>query len=223
MKNNLVTKRATAKLSLKTEAKEVLKRSTLKAVPEDLLNLLVERGIFAEFTQGSVINQPGDPIRVALVLSGTLRIYYEHDDGRQLTICRLGEGDLAGAVSVASKMNSLYVAAEGHVKFWIIPPDILEEVLRKFPLAYRAMVDELGRHLDSVVQEWILFAFSSVENRILHWLAQVTDKQRYIRISQQALADEIGTVREVVTRALRRLKNEGKIVSDKFGIKLPDL
>lgn len=208
---------------LKMQALEALQRGALGKTPGHLLDRILQRGVFVEFSDHSPISQPDDPVRIAVILSGRLRIYYEHEDGRQLTVCRLSSGNLAGLVAFASQKSPLCAAAEGGLKLWMIPKDNLEELLEKFPQAYAGLLSELGMQFDKVIREWIAFAFSSVEDRLLRYFAQATGETGSVRISQQALADEIGTVREVVTRALGRLKDAGKLVSDSSGFRLPSV
>ncbi len=127
---------------------------------------------------------------------------------------------MAGVVGLASESNALYAEAEGVTRLWVIPKESLEETLHKDINASSVVISELGRHLEKLVGEWIAFAFSTVEERILRYLNGNRKNGEPVHISQQQLADEIGTAREVVTRALRKLKESGVIVTDKKGIHL---
>ncbi|TGN16805.1 Crp/Fnr family transcriptional regulator [Leptospira ilyithenensis] len=205
---------------LPNEVETALSVSSLRNLPVSFCETLFGRGVLAEYGDSALVNRPGDPIRIALILSGKLRLYYENADGKRLTICRLEKGDLAGVVSLASESNTLYAEAEGVTRLWVIPKESLEETLYKDVNAASVVISELGRHLEKLVGEWIAFAFSTVEERILRYLNGHRKNREPVRISQQQLADEIGTAREVVTRALRKLNQNGVIITDKKGIRL---
>lgn len=207
---------------LPQEVDSVLSMGLLKSVSPKLREEVFSYGMFAEYPDGVVINRPNDPVRIALILSGKLRLYYEHDDGKRLTICRLLPGDLAGVVTLASQANSLYAQTEGATRLWVIPANILQNIMRNDPSTASLVISELGRHLEKLVIEWITFAFSTVEERILHFLRNRQADTTPIKISQQQLADEIGTAREVVTRAIRKLKDKKQIKSGSDGFYLCD-
>jgi len=75
-----------------------------------------------------------------------------------------------------------------------------------------ALAEELNRRLDDTLQQTAINAFGSVKQRLAsHLLDLASTQQRpearlVAQVTQQELADAVGSVREVVARALRELR-----------------
>lgn len=87
----------------------------------------------------------------------------------------------------------------------------------------KALLAELSERASAFVTEIRSSTFSNVRQRIArHLLDLATDRQRgadlVAPISQQDLADAVGTVREVVVRTLRELRHEGLLKTGRGGI-----
>jgi len=80
----------------------------------------------------------------------------------------------------------------------------------------RAYLDELGERVLTFVAAIPGSAFTTVRQRVArHLLDLASERQRgaelVARVSQQDLADAVGSVREVVVRVLRELRAEGLV------------
>ena len=81
------------------------------------------------------------------------------------------------------------------------------------------MAEELNRRLDGTLQQTAINAFGSVKQRVAtHLLDLASAQQRPVgrlvaRVSQQELADAVGSVREVVARALRDFRLAGLVAT----------
>ena len=89
----------------------------------------------------------------------------------------------------------------------------------------RAIIDELSERVVKFVAEIPGSAFSTVRQRVARHLLDLASEQRnggrlVARVSQQELADAVGSVREVVFRVLRELRSEGVIRTSREGIEL---
>jgi CRP/FNR family transcriptional regulator len=90
----------------------------------------------------------------------------------------------------------------------------------------RALLDELSERVLSFIAE-IPSAFTNVRQRVArHLLDLASESQRGSELvaatGQQELADAVGTVREVVVRALRELRADGLLRTGRGGIVLID-
>jgi CRP/FNR family cyclic AMP-dependent transcriptional regulator len=91
----------------------------------------------------------------------------------------------------------------------------------------RALLDETSERVLSFVAELSGNAFATVRERLArHLLDLASERQRgpalIAPLTQQELADAIGTVREVVVRVLRELREEGVVRTGRYGIVIND-
>jgi len=143
-----------------------------------------------------------------LVLTGEVKVSRHSGDGRSLELYRVVPGELC-LVSSACLFRSAPMSAQGittkpttlllipPVIFnqWLATPSFRDEVLGLFA---ERMADLTGL-IDAV-------AFHKLDQRLA---AALLGRGQDLVLTHQTLADELGTVREIVTRLLRRFEREG--------------
>jgi CRP-like cAMP-binding protein len=103
--------------------------------------------------------------------------------------------------------------------------DTLRAMLASDPRFARVCAEELTRQLYLALDDLSEQAFLSVRQRLIrHLLNLATGRESplVVRVTQQELADSVGSVREVVTRTLRRLREEGLLQTSRDQIVLLD-
>ncbi|WP_296510885.1 Crp/Fnr family transcriptional regulator [Rhodoferax sp.] len=143
-----------------------------------------------------------------LVLGGEVRVACHSADGRSLELYRVLPGELC-LVSSASLFRGLPLGAEGTSTqastLLMIPPPVFEEWLEA--PAFRNLV--LGLFAERMADLTSLIdavAFQKLDQRLA---SALLGRGPDLHLSHQTLADELGTVREIVTRLLRRFEREG--------------
>lgn len=143
-----------------------------------------------------------------LVLSGEIKVSRSSGDGRSLELYRVVPGELC-LVSSACLFRTQPLSAHGITTkastLLLIPPDIFTRWLET--PAFRNEV--LGLFAERMADLTCLVdavAFHKLDRRLA---AALLGRGPQLAITHQALADELGTVREIVTRLLRRFEREG--------------
>lgn len=147
---------------------------------------------------------PGFP----MVLRGEVRVARRGPEGRQIELYRIGPGDLC-VVSTASLYGSLPLSAHGETT----EPS---ELVLLTPAGFAALTDHLpfrrfvfGVFADRL-SDLIGLAESVAFQRLDRRLAMALLGHGPVRhTTHQALAQELGSVREAVTRLLRRFEQQG--------------
>ena len=142
-----------------------------------------------------------------LVLAGNIKVSRHSSDGRSLELYRVVPGELClvssaclfhsqplSAHGVTNKPTTLLLIAPPVFNQWLETPAFRNEVLGLFA---ERMADLKGL-IDAV-------AFHRLDQRLA---AALLGRGRQLSITHQALADELGTVREIVSRLLRRFERE---------------
>jgi CRP/FNR family transcriptional regulator len=107
----------------------------------------------------------------------------------------------------------------------VLQPDVVRQCARGHPEVAEALLIEVSERVGAFVREITDSTFMTVRQRICrHLLDLASEQQRgadlVAHISQQDLADAVGTVREVVVRVLRDLRREGVVETGRVGIRL---
>jgi CRP/FNR family transcriptional regulator, cyclic AMP receptor protein len=146
-----------------------------------------------------------------LVVQGLLRVFMTSPDGRQVTVRYAREADVLGiAVMVGGPANVAVQTITDSSLFSIDGRRLTETARRDARVAW-ALAEELHRQLYDNLQQTAINTFGSVKQRVAAALPDLASAQRpqdrlVAQVSQQELADAVGSVREVVARALRELR-----------------
>ena len=196
-------------------ARDGLEGGFLAALPAAVAERLLAEAIRINVPAGALIYRDQESPRLIVVVKGLLRVYLTSVDGRQVTVRYARSGDVAGLVlviggpapeSIQAMTSSLVVA---------LRVDTLRSLLASDPGVARACAEELTRQLHQLLDDISQQAFLSVRQRLARQLLLLATagpcRDLEVHASQQELADAIVSVREVVTRNLHQLHEEGLV------------
>lgn len=168
-----------------------------------------------DYEKGSHIHAPDAPCRgVLFIASGRLRVYLLSDEGREVTLYRVGAGDLCilSASCVLSAISfPVFIDAEEDTRVYQVGISSFR-ALTEENITLRAFAYEqaLRRYADAL---WAMqqILFRGVDRRLAAYLLEEKDKQGSTTLSlrQEKIAADIGSSREVVSRMLRYFHDEG--------------
>lgn len=164
---------------------------------------------------GSVVFRQGDGCTaLSIVDSGCIRVYARAPNGREVVLYRVQPGELCVLTTSCLLGRKPYPAdavAETDVVVRTLPEARFGALLATSE-AFRAFVFEnFGSRLSGLVQRIESVMLQPVEVRLIEWLLRACDAQGRVRVTQQRLAEEIGTAREVVSRHLADLQGRSLV------------
>ena len=197
-----------------------LSPSTLDRLLANAITLDVPRGVVDQ-TQGS------SDIHAGLLVSGLLRAFRTTVDGRQLTLRYIRAGGLLAFASVhVRRPGSLDQQALTPCRVLRFHPDAIVEMTRRDIDVANMIAEENARRVFDYIDTAAGISFGSMRQRLVRHLLDLAASDERVatpmvaRLSQQALADAVGCVREVVVRLLRELREEGLIRTGRDEIEL---
>ena len=179
-----------------------------------------------QITKGAVIhNGNTDCTGLLLVKSGQLRAYILSDEGREITIYRLFDRDIclfSAACMLRSIQFDITIEAEKDTSLWIIPAEVYRLVMEESAPAANYTNEIMAARFSEVV--WLLeqVMWKSMDRRVAGFLldeAAIEGGNR-LSITHEAIANHLGTHREVVTRMLRYLQGEGLVKLSRGAVEL---
>jgi CRP/FNR family transcriptional regulator, cyclic AMP receptor protein len=169
-----------------------------------------------------------DSPHLELVMTGLVRVQVSAADGRTMTVRYGRAGALLGVATLYANISRPFgIQAVSDSELLSLRPAIVRDVANRDPRVAGALLNETSQRVMSFVAEFSGHAFANVRQRISrHLLDLASDLQRpgelMAPISQQELADAVGTAREVVVRELRQLREEGAVQTGRGGIVIRD-
>ena len=179
---------------------------------ERIENQALERS----FTKGEILFLDGEPCQgLYVVKSGRIRIFKSSPGGREQVLLIARQGDSFNDVPVFDGgPNPANASALEPSIVYIIPGKTLLKLVADCPVAQPIITQFAARlrHLTAVVED---LSFRSVVSRLARMLldlAVAEGKSSPVpRLTQDEMATNIGSVRDVVGRALRTLEKSKAI------------
>ena len=187
----------------------------LVALPRAAAERLLAEAIRINVPAGALIYREDESPRLIVVIKGLLRVFLTSADGRQVTVRYARSGDVAGLALVVGGPAPMSIQAMTSSLVVALRVDALRALLATDPGVARVCAEELVRQLYRALDDISEQAFLSVRQRLVRQLLLLATAgpghDLVVHTGQQDLADAIGSVREVVTRSLHQLHEEGLI------------
>jgi CRP/FNR family transcriptional regulator len=188
----------------------------LAQLPAQDRSILFSAGQIIEVPEEQMLMQQRQQCQfVPFVISGILRIYKLSPNGREMTLYRTASGETCLA-SIACQLTGEEFPAMAQVEeaavLFMVPAAVYHEIFDK-QLAWKDfLINSMYSHLVETMQTLEAVAFDRTDNRLVQWLLEQTGNQKgTIRYTHEAIAVELGTAREVVSRLLGELKSQGAV------------
>ena len=196
------------------ELRGAVRESFLAHLPEDAVAALVGGAVRVEQPAGASVRGPGKP-RVRLVAEGLIRVMRIVPDGRTITqrYMRRGEvGGIAGPFIAANTLGTGRGEAVEHSVYYEFSNEAWRLTAERDPRVAVALLTELSRIAELSMELMANRALASMRQRVV---GQLLDSAHYedgldpvAPVTQQQLAEGVGSAREVVARILHALREE---------------
>ena len=192
-------------------------RAFLARIPADARRLLLDDARTIRVEAAEAIFASTDQPRVGVLLVGRARRYIAAGDGRQVTTGYLKPGDLVGNGALF-RIGLLAVGALSPCVVVEFPAGLFVRLAHEDRSTREAFTEATTALVREGHVGLALTAFGTMRERVAHHLVALAADEPgavapVITMTQQRLADCVGTVREVVARTLREFRAEGLVVT----------
>jgi CRP-like cAMP-binding protein len=187
---------------------------------------LERRGITRRFVKGGIIYAPDEPATELYVIKeGRVALNLLSPEGRTLTVRVVEAGEVFGHAALLSDGTfDTFAEALRPTTVAVVRRSTLEELMVDRPALALGLMDDLGRHSQTLSRRLGSVAFKSVPGRLaslLLELAQPSEPEINTgRWTHQELADMINAYRETVTKVLNQFRQAKLIEMDRQGVRL---
>jgi len=174
----------------------------------------------------AVIFRPGESCeRLVLLAEGAVRVRIASEGGREIELYRVLPGETC-VLSVACLLRGRTYEAQGVAESDLAGLAIGRATFRRLLAESSAFLDMVlevqTRRIYDLIGRIDEVAFHNTEARLAARLLQRRDAEGLVAETHQALADEIGTAREVVSRRLKRLESAGVVALERGRVRIID-
>lgn len=196
------------------------------AINSTLLQKLKNEGAIKKFAANTVIIDEKDYIKsVPIVLSGSIKVFKIDEDGREILLYYIKPGEscvMSFLGAVCNGTSKIRAIIEEDAEVLMLPVHKAIDLIKDNPKWLEFIFQLYNKRFEELLMVVNAIAFQKVDDRL--WdLLKTKIKMLHtseLNITHQQLADELGTAREVVSRLLKHLERQDKIVLARNKIKV---
>lgn len=187
-------------------------KNLFPAFSKPLLEDIGNNAVFQTVHSGDVIMRTGQYIKsTVLVLSGTIKIYREDDNGGEFFMYYLQPGQ-ACAISMicATKSEKSQIMAKvvEDAELVMVPLPLMDKWMMQHRSWYEFVIDTYRSRFEEVLEVIDSIAFRAMDERLEFYLKRHKEAlgSNDLKLSHQDIASELNTSREVISRLLKKME-----------------
>ena len=167
--------------------------------------------------KGTVIhNGSMDCTGLLLVKSGQLRAFILSEEGREITIYRLFDRDMclfSASCMLRSIQFDVTIEAEKDTELWVIPAEVYQGIMEESAPVANYTNELMAPRFSDVMWLTEQILWKSLDKRLAAFLLEESaiEGSRELKLTHEAIANHLGSHREVITRMLRYFQSEGLV------------
>jgi len=176
--------------------------------------------------EGAVILDIGQTVRsIPLLLQGVLKITRIDEQGKELLLYYLHANESCAMTFTCCMQqypSEVKASAESDVEYLAVPVSAMDEWLTKYPSWKSFVMRTIRSRFNELLNAIDQLAFQKLDERLEHYLKEKSRStgSTLINLSHEQIANDMASSREVISRLLKRLENEGKVLLYRNQIKI---
>ena len=207
----------------------IMKIQYYSFLSEDEKKRIVRSTTYRTYQKDEYIHGFSDAcLGMVYVCKGSIRVYMTSEEGREVTLFHIAEGDsciLSASCVIGEISLEVQLTAEEDTELIAVHAGYFQRLMEQ-NIHVRCFAAELSaKRLSTVV--WVMqqILFARFDERMARLLISVYEKtgEREIRMTQESMAREVNSAREVVARMLKTFVSEGWIELKRGTVVLKDI
>ena len=194
-----------------------------------LIQEINQVGTYREIEAGTEIIRSGEYIKsIPLLLSGAIKVIREYDDGEELLLYYVEEGNtcsMSMSCCVEQRKSQIKAVAELETLLIMIPIKKMEEWLGRYQSWRTFVFSNYQNRIEEVLQSLERVAFERLDERLEDYLREKAriNSERSVYQTHKEIAEELHSSRVVISRLLKKLEQMGTIKLHRNHIELINL
>ena len=183
---------------------------------EGLYAAIIKEATLNEAKAGTTLLKMGQNIKSAmLVVNGTVKLYQEGEDGGEYFMYHLNPGEACAVTLVCNyhhEQSQVLAKAVTDIQYLSIPIEFMEKWLNEFKSWHYFVIRTYRTRYEELLKTIHETAFKNMDERLEFYIQrQVKQFGPTVRLTHQEIANDLNTSREVISRLLKKMENNGWI------------
>lgn len=183
----------------------------------ELVESIVRSASVRKVSKGETLIDYGAFIQfVPLVVKGLIKVIRENEEGKELLLYFLSEGNTCAAsfsCCMIRKRSEIKAVAEEDSLIIAIPLQAAEEWMGKYPAWRNFVMNVYDQRIFAMIDTIDKLAFARLDEKLWDYLQErvLIRGQVLTNLSHQEIANDLNVSREAVSRLLKKLEQQGKL------------
>lgn len=184
--------------------------SLFSGLPQHYLAELGKLSVLRKYPKNTVLVTEGDEsTHMYIIRKGTVSVYLNNNDGRQVNLNYMHEGEYFGELSlIDGKPRSASVMTVTDCEIILVSRNNVQDLITKHPEFATLLLKEVTRRVRELTDSVKDMALLDVYGRVSAALDKLCDENRRIhnpKVTHQDIANMVGSSREMVSRIMKQL------------------
>jgi len=181
-----------------------------------LLNALKENSEIIQVDKNTELLREGQYVKVVpIVLNGSVRVFIRNED-KELLLYYIQPNEsciMSFSAVIENIPSKVFAVTEEKTELMAIPVSKIDDLLKQFPefnkLFYKLYTERYADLIKSINST----LFEKLDQRILDYLQDKSKiiNSNQIKVTHKQIAMDLGSSREVISRTLKKIENDGLI------------
>ncbi len=191
-----------------------------------LLKEIEEKTSVVQIKEGEVILDIGQNVKIIpLLTKGILKISRMDEKGQELFLYYVNAQESCAMTFTCCMQqypSEIKATAETDVEFIAIPIQVMDGWIAKYPTWKSFVMRTIRNRFNELLNTIDLLAFQKLDERLIHYLKEKVKNtgSSLINLSHEQIAHEMASSREVISRLLKKLENDKKLILYRQQIKV---
>lgn len=210
------------------EIQELIAEQFQSLFEEELIAEIQSIGRYQKIDAGNLLIDLDETIQqIPLVISGSIKIMTENEEGNELLLYYLEFSD-----TCAMTLNCCLKDSKSNIRAWtesdceivFVPKEKMEEWLIKYR-SWRAFVfDSYHTRLQEMLEAVDSLAFHNLEERLYKYLSDKVkvNGSATLKVTHQEIAADLNSSRVVISRLMKKLEREKQVILHRNAVELTE-
>lgn len=191
----------------------------------ELLDEIANHGMIKEVPAGSEILKEGQYIKaIPIVLEGLVKVFTRAEE-KELLLYYIGPAQsciMSFSAGLSNTPSRIFAFTEDASALLLLPSDKLGRWIKQYPQINELFFQQYNLRYIEMLDTINSLLFDKLDQRLYNYLVEKSKLkgEKILDIRHKQIAGELGTAREVITRVMKRLEQEGKVRQLPEGIQI---
>lgn len=192
----------------------------------DLLRALDEKGRVLHIEPGETILEIGQLVKqIPLIVEGSVQVSRMDEEGRELLLYYVNSQESCAMTFTCCMQqypSEVRAVAEDKVTIIAVPVSVMDEWLVKYPTWKAFVMRTIRTRFNEMLKAIDQIAFQKLDERLIRFLKDKSAlaHSALVNLSHQQIADQMATSRVVISRLLKKLENDKRVILFRNQIKI---